>query len=167
MAKLPSNINYLQSTQFKVIIDRKQFANLEFFAQSFSHPGVTLTSAPMPYKRIASIGLPGDTLTIDELQLQIIVDENMQSYIEMYNWAELLTQERTNLGPDVVPIPVISHEADISVLLMTNSNKLVKTIRYIDCVPTGIGNLNFASSTNEPQMVTFNASFRSEYFVIT
>ena len=121
----------------------------------------------MAYKRIASVGLPGDTLTIDELQLQIIVDENMQSYIEMYNWAELLTQERTNLGPDVVPIPKVSHEADISILLMTNSNKLVKTIRYIDCVPTGLGNLNFASSTNEPQMVTFNASFRSEYFIIT
>ena len=106
MAKLTQNINYLQSTQFKVIIDRKQFANLEFFAQGFQHPGVTITSAPLAYKRISTVGLPGDTLTIDELQFEVIVDENMASYTEMYDWVELLTQARTGLaGTDIVQIP--------------------------------------------------------------
>ena len=82
MAALTTNINFLQSTQFKVIIDRKKFGNLEFFAQAFQHPGVTVTSAPMAYKRIATVGLPGDTLTLDELGFEIIVDEN-QEYIEI------------------------------------------------------------------------------------
>jgi len=168
MAKLTQNINYLQSTQFKVIIDRKQFANLEFFAQGFQHPGVTITSAPLAYKRISTVGLPGDTLTIDELQFEVIVDENMASYTEMYDWVELLTQARTGLaGTDIVQIPIVSHEADISILLMTNGNKVVKTIKYIDCVPTSLGNLSFSSSQGEPQMVTYNASFRAEYFVIS
>jgi hypothetical protein len=150
-----------------VIVDRKQFANLEFFAQGFQHPGVTLSSAPLAYKRISTIGLPGDTLTIDELQFEIIVDENMTSYIEMYNWVELLTEGRSNTTTDIVPLNKVSHEADISVLLMTNSNKVVKTIKYIDCVPTSIGSLSFSSSSSEAAQVNFNASFRAEYFVIT
>lgn len=166
MAKLTSNINFLQSNQFKIIIDRKQYANIEFFAQSISHPGVVFTSPAMAYKRIASVGLPGDTLTLDELQMEIIVDEEMKSYTEMYNWIELLTEDRSNLSPAVVPIPVISHEADIRLMILNSSNQVVKTIQYIDCVPTGIGNISFASTTGEPSMVTFNASFRTEYFNI-
>ena len=71
MAKLTSNINFLQSNHFKIIIDRKQYANIEFFAQSINHPGVVFTSPAMAYKRIASVGLPGDTLTLDEIQFQI------------------------------------------------------------------------------------------------
>ena len=97
MAELTTNINFLQSTQFKVIIDRKKFGNLEFFAQSFQHPGVTVTSAPMAYKRISTVGLPGDTLTIDELGFEVIVDENMNSYIEMYNWAKSQTEDRRGI----------------------------------------------------------------------
>ena len=97
----------------------------------------------------------------------IIVDENMTSYIEMYNWVELLTEGRSNTTTDIVPLNKVSHEADISVLLMTNSNKVVKTIKYIDCVPTSIGSLSFSSSSSEAAQVNFNASFRAEYFVIT
>ena len=49
-------------------------------------------------------------------------------------------------------------------MILNSSNQVVKTIQYIDCVPTGIGNISFASTTGEPSMVTFNASFRTELF---
>ncbi len=172
MAELTTNINFLQSTQFKVIIDRKKFGNLEFFAQSFQHPGATVTSAPLAYKRIATVGLPGDTLTIDELGFEIIVDENMNSYIEMYNWAKSQTEDRRGISVDNPLYRDISsstdtHESDITVLLLTNANKVVKTIKYIDCVPTSLSSLNFSATVGEPSQVTFQASFRTEYFIIT
>jgi len=172
MAALTTNINFLQSTQFKVIIDRKKFGNLEFFAQAFQHPGVTVTSAPMAYKRIATVGLPGDTLTIDELGFEIIVDEGMNSYIEMYNWAKSQTEDRRGLSGNNplyrdIPSATDTNEADITVLLMTNSNNVVRTIKYVDCVPTSLSGLNFSATVGEPSQVTFQASFRTEYFIIT
>ena len=167
MAALTTNINFLQSTQFKVIIDRKKFGNLEFFAQAFQHPGVTVTSAPMAYKRIATVGLPGDTLTLDELGFEIIVDENMNSYTEMYNWAKSQTEDRSNLSGLQFEDATATHAADISVLLLSNSNKAVRTIKYIDCVPTSLSGLNFSATVGEPSQVTFQASFRTEYFIIT
>ena len=89
MAELTTNINFLQSTQFKVIIDRKKFGNLEFFAQSFQHPGVTVTSAPMAYKRIATVGLPGDTLTIDELGFEVVkLSADVTGQEKISNWTK-------------------------------------------------------------------------------
>ena len=37
-----SNINLLQPTSFKLIIDRKNFPNLEFFCQSVAHPAIDI-----------------------------------------------------------------------------------------------------------------------------
>ena len=38
MATLTDNKNYLQPTGFSVSIDRKNYPNLQYFAQSITHP---------------------------------------------------------------------------------------------------------------------------------
>ena len=57
MADLTENFNFLQASNFKVVIDRKKYGNLEFFAQRVIHPGVTVTAPIVPYKRIQSIAV--------------------------------------------------------------------------------------------------------------
>ena len=86
MAQLTDNINLFQPTGFKLIIDRKNYPNLEFFAQTVSHPGATLGAAEVPFSRIQSVPQPGDTLTFSELSVTILLDEDFNSYTEMYNW---------------------------------------------------------------------------------
>ena len=50
---LTSNFNYLQPTGFKLVIDRKNYPNLEFFVQDFTHAGVIMNTADLGYKKIA------------------------------------------------------------------------------------------------------------------
>ena len=52
--ELTSNLNYLQPTGFRVVIDRTKYPNLEYFAQSVSHPGAQLTPLELPVRRITS-----------------------------------------------------------------------------------------------------------------
>ena len=58
MADLTENFNYLQPTSFKLVIDRKNFPNLEFFCQQVTHPGNTnkkkliIPSAEIPVRRM-------------------------------------------------------------------------------------------------------------------
>ena len=86
MATLTTNINYLQPTSFKITIDRKNYPNLEFFCQSFMHPGMTMNSVEVPYKKVTGVPFVGDKLTFNELQANIILDEDMKAYDEMYSW---------------------------------------------------------------------------------
>ena len=86
MANLTDNFNYLQPTSFKLVIDRKNFPNLEFFCQQVTHPGLIIPAAEVPVRRMQSIPFPGESLTINELSCDILLDEDMKSYTEMYNW---------------------------------------------------------------------------------
>ena len=83
MAELTSNINYLQPTSFKITIDRKNFPNLEFFCQDFTHPGMIMNTVEVPFRKLQSIPFVGDKLTFNELLANIIVDEHLDAYNAM------------------------------------------------------------------------------------
>lgn len=164
MADLTNNINYLQPTAFKLIIDRKNYPNLEFFAQSVSHPGITLTTAELPFRR-ANLHMAGDKLTFDELSATIIVDEDLNSYTEMFNWLEMLV-EQNNKPATVRQDNIVPTAADITLSILTSHNNNNKRFVYVDCVPTSVGNINFEATVGDIQYLTFPVSFRYSYFKI-
>ena len=163
MADLTTNINYLQPTSFKLVLDRKNYPNLEFFCQTITHPGMLLTAVEVPYKKIQGIPFAGDTLTFNELSANIILDEDMQGYTEMYNWIRrLLDTNQTNPLDRNSSTP--PHYADITLHILSSHNNTTKQIQYIDCVPTSLGDISFESTSSGDTFITFNASFRFMYF---
>ena len=164
MAELTTNINYLQPTAFKLVIDRKNYPNLEFFAQSVSHPSITITAAELPFRR-ANLHMAGDKLTFDELSATIIVDEDLNSYTEMYNWLRRLV-EQNDVSAGINQDDSIPTVADITLSVLTSHNNGNKRFVYIDCVPTSLGNINFEATVGDVQYLTFSVSFRYSYFKI-
>lgn len=160
-----NNINFLQPTAFKITIDRKNYPNLEFFAQTVMHPSMSLGFAEMPYPRIGTISMPGDKLTFGELSANIILDENMNSYMEMYNWMKRIVETKniTSLNVYTDDIPT---QADVTVSVLTSHNNVSKRIRYIDCIPTLLGDVSFESTTGDIQYLTFPVGFKFSYFEI-
>jgi len=161
---LTKNLNYLQPTGFRVVIDRTKYPNLEYFAQSVSHPGAQLTPLELPVRRITSVPLAGDKMTFSEVSFDIILDEEMTSYREMYDWMVRITNdgqvsalERDTKKPTY---------ADITLHVLSSHNNTVQKIRYLDCVPTGLGDINFQSTSGDTTYLTFNASFRFSQFNI-
>ena len=96
MATLTENFNYLQPTSFKLVIDRRNYPNLEFFCQSITHPGMIINPVELGIPRLAGLPIPGESLTFNELSTNILLDENLNSYSEMYNW--ILRLINNNIG---------------------------------------------------------------------
>ena len=162
MAELTTNINYLQPTAFKLVIDRKKFGNLEYFAQAVNHPSVSVAAAELQYKRV-NLHMAGDKLTFNELTATIILDENLSAYSEMYDWMKRLVEspnQTRTFGED----GDYSTAVDITLSVLSSKNNAVKQIRYIDCVPTELGDISFEATTQDVQMLTFPISFRFSYF---
>ena len=160
-----NNLNLLQPTAFKLIVDRKNFANLEFFCQNVSHPNISVPVAEVPYSRIGNLAIPGDKLTFGELEAIIVVDENMNSYTEMYNWLHRMVQKpetsRLNRSMTDTAPPTTT---DITLAMLSSHNNVTRTIRYIECVPTGLGNMMMEATTGDTTQITFPATFRFSYF---
>ena len=137
---LTNNFNYLQPTGFKLVIDRKNYPNLEFFAQDFTHAGVIMNTADLGYKKVAAIPFIGDKLTYNEMLANIILDEDMKSYTEMHNWM------RRNLDRDNV----------------TALDRFKNATQR----PPAQSDIQFQATGGAESFLTFGASFRFTYFDI-
>ena len=160
---LTTNKNFLQPTGFKFVIDRRNYPNLEFFAQTVTHPGSSVAPVELPTTRVTSIPLAGDKITYTTLDLEVILDEDMQSYKEMQSWLERIVNEG---HVDETRSGAVSTYGDISLLILSPMNNKNITIKYKDCVPTDIGSFNLAANTGDVSFNTFTVSFRFSEFEI-
>lgn len=163
MAELTENFNYMQPTSFKLVIDRRNYPNLEFFCQNVTHPGMIMNPVELPVRRLAGLPFPGDTLTFNELSTNILLDENLESYTEMFNWIRRLL-ETNMLDNQAAGNTTQPNYADITLSILSSHNNQTKQVRYIDCVPTSLGDINFESTSSGQEFITFAASFRFNYF---
>ena len=160
---LTTNKNYLQPTGFKFVIDRRNYPNLEFFAQSVTHPDATVAPLDLPFRNISSIPLAGDKISYGDLSLEVILDEDMESYKEFHKWLERLVNDTQT---DETSDTAVATSADITLLIMSSHNNKNVQVRYSDCVPTNVGSVQLASNTGDVTYATFSVTFRFTTFEI-
>jgi len=165
---LTDNFNYLQPTGFKLVIDRTNYPNLEFFVQDFTHAGVIMSAADLSYKKIASIPFIGDKLTYNEMLANIILDEDMKSYREMHSWMRRILDQDMTTALDrfknkTQRPPAMS---DITLSILNSSNIPIVQIKYRDCIPVALTDIQFQSTGGGDSFLTFGVSFRFMYFDI-
>lgn len=165
MATLTDNTNYLQATGFQISISRENFPNMEFFASSVSHPGTDIASVEMPRAR-ASIPFAGDRLNFGQLSVTILIDEDMNSYIEMFQWLERMVQQPNTDRARSFENNVIPTEASITVSVLTSHNNVSRRIKYYNCVPTSLSDIELTAQRTDTDPLSFIASFRFAYFEI-
>ena len=76
----------------EVLQDRKNYPNLEFFVQDFTHAGVIMNTADLGYKKIAAIPFVGDKLTYNEMLANIILDEDITKNFGLKQQSEILDE---------------------------------------------------------------------------
>lgn len=159
-----NNVNLLQPTSFKLVVDRKHYKNLEFFCQSVMLPSLSAVPVEIPYRRITSIPFAADKLTYGELTANILLDENMNSYIELYNWMHRLV-ELNEVSPSERASGVPTY-ADITVAILSSHNNTTRNIRYQDCIPTLLGDVSLEAATGDVTPVVIPVSFKFSKFTI-
>jgi|TARA_R110000822_G_scaffold142939_1_gene281069 hypothetical protein len=162
---LTTNQNYLQPNGFRVIISREHYPNLEFFAQSIIHPGMNMTPAEVPFRRI-NASFPGDKITFPPLSITAILDEDMTTYIEMVQWMERLVETKHKPPSQQDARSEQLSQSDIRLMVLTSHNNKNKTILYKDCFPTDLSPVTFEASTGDVTYITFNVDFKYTYWEI-
>jgi len=158
--------NYLQPTGFKVIISRRDFPNLQFYAQSINHPDVNLPATEVNFSRLQSVPFVGDKIEFGILTMDVLLDEDMNSYRELYNWMVSATSRKHRLtsefGKGESPYESSSYY-DMTVAVLSSHNNVNRTFIYRNSFPTSVGQIPFAATSAEPY-ISFPVTFRFDYF---
>jgi hypothetical protein len=83
----PTNPQFLSPVGFNFSI--RKLPNVNYFAQSINLPGVQLgeTIFPTPF---INIPIAGDHMSFGDMAITFKIDENMENYIELFNWIQYL-----------------------------------------------------------------------------
>lgn len=158
---MPQNINLLQPTGFKVQMQKEHFKNISFNAASVSHPTMSINYALQPFRKV-NIGIAGDKIEFGEVTMDVLMDEEMEAYLEIYDWMNrLINKPLDNKVENDIP-----SSADAIVKVLNSKNNVSKTIRYIDCIPISLGNVEFDTRSGD-EYIRFPVTFKFTRFEIS
>ena len=186
LSRQPTKLDYSSPTQIKFSIN--QIPKVEFFTQSANLPGINLGEVviPTPYKDIPYVG---DKVTYENLDIQFIVDEHLENYIEIHNWLigigfpksrqqfttfRSTTSNTSNtagkagtdigkVGQSVADRPLYS---DATLTILSNKNNPLVEVRFSDCFPVSLSGLDYTQQVADVEYLTASVDFRYKLYEI-
>lgn len=149
--------NFLSPTGFRVSVNRKYTPKLEMLAQTVQHPATNIDFVEIPYRR-AGISTAGAKMSFGEVTFDVIMDEKMLAYQEMFDWMKFLVENESKLSQDRASY------SEIQLFILNSSNNSNRSIIYHNAHPSLLGDIQFASTSGEVQYLTFPVSFQFDYW---
>jgi len=159
----PINKSFLSNNKFDFVLDR--IPNLTFFVQSVNLPGITLTSSFINSPAVA-LKIPGTIITFPDLIVTFIVDEEMRSWYEMYDWITQLGNPEGNnkvgnlTGTEGSDTYITS---DATLFIKSNSNNPIYKATFVELFPVDLGGIDF-STTSGQDFLTSTVTFNYTYY---
>jgi hypothetical protein len=164
---MPQTKNFLSPLNFTFVLKRSP--NLNFFVQRVNIPRIRLDflSVPSP---LLQIPLPNGRTEFDDLSLTFKVDEDLQNYMEIYNWI-------TNIGSTVDQSGYAklrsntqgggeNTTSDISLIISDGLKNPNYEVIYVNAFPIDLGDLVFETSDTDINYVSSSVTFKYTYYTI-
>jgi hypothetical protein len=161
----PENRSFLSNNKFEFVLRR--IPNFTYLVQSVNLPTLTLGSSSVNTPFVA-LSIPGTQLSFGTLSLTFMVDEDMQSWYELYDWMWQLGNpesydKRGRLSDEDDLINSVT--SDASLFVKTNSNNPNIKVVFKDVYPVELGELPF-NSTGSQEFLTSTVTFAYTYYKI-
>ena len=155
----PTNKNFLSPLGFRFSI--KKTPNVNYFVQQVSMPSVSFSSAemPTPFQRIP---IAGTTLEYGELSVIFKIDEDMQNYLELYNWLTSISFP-DNFGQYPGERNVYS---DATLTILSSAYRAKHEVVFRDLYPVDLSGFTMMSTASDVDHVECTATFKYRVFDI-
>ena len=151
---LTTNLNLLNPGNFRVTIDSREFANIEYFCTTAALPALTMNPIQNDFRNEFAYQ-PGEVIEYGNFEMEFMVDEDMKNYSEIFNWLLANKDDTTRKFRDIL------------LSIRTNKSTINKEVRLFDCFPIGLGQLQFTTQDTNVAFITCSVTFQYNKFVIT
>jgi hypothetical protein len=145
------NSNLLSLTGFKLLIHNVDFKYTQYFALSASFPSVSLPEVATGFRNQAGF-VSGDRLSYDTLNIRVAIDENLESYNELFNWLRHNTKTQALKTHDII------------LCFLTNHNNVGRKVKFTNAFPTSLGGIEFSVQQSDVEYAAVDIGFRYDYF---
>jgi|TARA_B100000768_G_C11140753_1_gene315973 hypothetical protein len=186
LSRQPDKLDYLSPTQFRFGIN--QLPKVEFFTTAANIPGINMGEAifPTPFK---DIGIMGDKLTFENLEITFIVDEFLENYRSLHEWmsaigfpkdrkqfrdfrsnisntpsASINTPSTERVGATTSANALFS---DANLIVLSNKNNPILQIDYQNIYPVALSAIQFSQDSTDVQYITASATFSYQIYGFT
>jgi hypothetical protein len=148
----------------------KRAPNVEFFVQRVRIPGLTLpvVERPTPFVKIPE---PGDHLEFDTLSVTFKINEDLDNYLEIFNWMIALGKpekfDQYKFKPKQAYLdPEESIKSDITVNILTSAMNGNLEVTCRDCFPISLSEIEFDSTVTDIAYVEATVTFAMRDYTI-
>lgn len=146
-----NNINFLKPTQFKMVIDKEQYGNFNYFCTTFSLPSISASEVQSNF-RGHQLSMPSEVIQYDPLNVRFLIDENLENYKEMFKWFQ------DNKGSSK---PIVS---DVSLVILSSHNNGTNILRFVDAYPTSLSGVEFNTQDEGSEFLSTDVTLKYTYF---
>lgn len=150
-----TSLDHLSPNKFEIVMTR--FPGVQFFTQRVPIPSWTLGQVRRPTNRDKDITYPGDKIEFEDLILSLLLDENMQGFVEVFNWAK----ENVNVEYNDNTF------SDISILIKNHSHNINRTITFYNCFPYNASTILLDATQAEDNPLSTDIIFKYTHYDIT
>ena len=150
-SRQPKNLNYFIPTGFKFMIDKIQ--NVNFFCQSCNLPGLSAGQF-LQVTPLRDMPIAGDKVQMNELRVRFVIDEELQNWLEIYNWIKTIT------FPDNQEQYKQENVYSDGMLTLLTSNKNVQYVaKFTNLFPIDLTDIEMSSDVADAEVVASDATF--------
>tara|TARA_Y100000739_G_C20452739_1_gene393013 strand:- start:289 stop:768 length:480 start_codon:yes stop_codon:yes gene_type:complete len=148
---------------------------VDFMCNTANIPSVELGVAEQT-SYLKDIPVPGDKLTYGDLSITFIVDEDMENYLQLYQWMTQLgfpesldqfqeLRNTNNMLPEpAVPGDFFNERSDATLMILSSDYNPTVNIKFKDVFPVSLSGIPFDATIEEQQYYTASATFRYTIF---
>ncbi len=162
ITRSPENTNLLQPTKFLLTFER--IRTTQYFCQSVNLPGVSLgeVSRATPFLDMYS---PGTKLSYSPLDVEFLVDEELQSWKNIYDWfLSIADPDGFEKRDGSKELQTLKHFSDATLTILSGLNNPVLRIHYTNLFPVSINDIVFDTTRSADNIITARATFRYQSY---
>lgn len=155
--------NFFTPLEFLVTITR--LPNVEFYTQRATIPGISATPIRHPTMFNAIYETP-DELTYNDFDFSFIIDENMNNFLEVFNWMTSITGPKNFDQFRKLKESKEGIISDISLIVLnSNKNSSIK-VNFKNCFPISLSEITLDTTQSDVQYPTATVTFQYDYYEI-
>lgn len=158
----PENTNFLQPTKFLLTFSR--IVDTQYFCQTVSIPSISLGEVDRvtPFLDMYS---PGTKLRYEPLEISFMIDEELQSWKNLYDWfISIADPDGFGGRRNGNELQQKKYFSDATLTVLNNLNNPVLRIEFSNLFPLTMSSIDFDTRQSADTIITCTATFRYQSY---